>query len=491
VKSAQSHLKALDDGRRWRHDGRWVDNIARDPAFSRFAATAAAYYDVIADPSRRAELTFESPTSGQPVARHWHLPCDLAELRAGRAHMEAMAALTYGMVGRSPDHVASTLVGMMMGVDVLAEHDARGAAAFADYFRHARDNDLYLAYVIVNPQADRSRSAAGQPTPGLVAQIVDESAAGIVVRGAKMLATSAVGANELIVSGIQPLAPGDEACAFTAAVPMNAPGLHFLSRRSYEAAARSAFDNPLSWRFDENDAVVVFEDVAIPWERVFLNRNLAAAQAQWHDTRAHVYQNWQSLVRLTVKLRFLLGMARRIAEVSGTLAMPAVRDTLGELASKAALMDAAVAGMEAAGESYRGYFVPHRGMLCAGQAAAQRLYPEVIHTLRELSGGGLIMLPSSEADLLDPASRDLVLGAQASPAATPLERVRFFKLAWDAIGSEFGSRHLQYEMFYSGAPFVLNGHNFRFYDWSRATSLLDECLAGIAMPQSGAGPNAV
>jgi 4-hydroxyphenylacetate 3-monooxygenase len=184
-------------------------------------------------------------------------------------------------------------------------------------------------------------------------------------------------------------------------------------------------------------------------------------------------------------------MARRIAEVSGTLAMPAVRDTLGELASKAALMDAAVAGMEAAGESYRGYFVPHRGMLCAGQAAAQRLYPEVIHTLRELSGGGLIMLPSSEADLLDPASRDLVLGAQASPAATPLERVRFFKLAWDAIGSEFGSRHLQYEMFYSGAPFVLNGHNFRFYDWSRATSLLDECLAGIAMPQSGAGPNAV
>ena len=252
-----------------------------------------------------------------------------------------------------------------------------------------------------------------------------------------MLATSAVAANEILISGIQPL-----------------------------------FDNPLAFRFDENDAVARFDNVCIPRERRFLARDIAAASAQWHDTRAHVYQNYQSLVRLTVKLRFLLGLARRIAEINGTIGMPQVRDTLGAMASKAMLMNAALAGMEAAGEQYRGYYVPHRGMLCAGQAAAQRLYPEIVHTLRELAGGGLIMLPSSIADLQQPQSRALVQRTQHSPAASSLERVKLFKLAWDAIGSEFGSRRLQYEMFYSGAPFVINAHNFRFYDWASASGMV-------------------
>jgi 4-hydroxyphenylacetate 3-monooxygenase len=246
--------------------------------------------------------------------------------------------------------------------------------------------------------------------------------------------------------------------------------------------ATSEFDNPLSFRFDENDAVAHFDNVRIPHDRVFLKRNLAAAAAQWHDTRAHVYQNYQSLVRLTVKLRFLLGMAHRIAEVNGTLGLPQMRDTLGALAAKVSLMDAALAGMEAAGEPYQGCFVPNRSMLCAGQAAAQRLYPEMMHTLRELAGGGLIMLPSSAQDLMHLASRSLVERTQHSPAASPLERVKFFKLVWDAVGSEFGSRHLQYEMFYSGAPFVINAHNYRFYDWQGAVGMVSDFMGSYGTP---------
>ena len=486
MKTGTQHLAALNDGRRWICDGKVVADVTTDPAFRNFTRTAAGFFDAMGAPPNRERMTFASPTSGAPVGRHWQLPTSREELLAIRAHMEAMAGLTCGMVGRSPDHIAATLAGMMMGIDVFERFDRRGAGAFADYYRHARDNDLYLSYVIVNPQADRSRPAAGQPDTGLVAHIVDEDAGGIVIQGAKMLATSAVAANEILISGIQPLAPGDEAYAFTAALPMATPGLSFMSRRSYEGAAASEFDNPLAFRFDENDAVVHFDNVRIPRERVFLSRDIAAAQAQWHETRAHVYQNYQSLVRLTVKLRFLLGIARRTAEINGTLAMPQVRDTLGALASKAALMDAALAGMEAAGEQYKGYYVPNRMMLCAGQAAAQRLYPEVIHTLRELAGGGLIMLPSSVSDLIDPTTRALVERTQKSPAADSLERVKFFKLAWDAIGSEFGSRHLQYEMFYSGAPFVINGHNFRFYDWESATGMVRDFMQTYASPEEAA-----
>jgi len=472
MKTGSRHLAALNDGRHWILDGTAVDNVTTHAAFRNFTATAAGFFDAMGAPENREHMSFESPTSGVRVGRHWQLPTTREELLGIRAHMEAMAQLTCGMVGRSPDHVAAALAGMVMGIDVFERYDTRGAGALLDYFRHARDNDFYLTYVIVNPQADRSRSAAGQADADLVARIVDEDAQGITIRGAKMLATSAVAANEILISGIQPLSPGDEAYAFTAAVPVSTPGLTFMSRRSYEQAATSEFDNPLAFRFDENDAVAHFDNVRIPRERVFLLRDIAAASAQWHDTRAHVYQNYQSLVRLTVKLRFMLGIARRIAEINGIISMPQVRDTLGVLASKAMLMDAALAGMEAAGEHYRGYYVPNRGMLCAGQAAAQRLYPEIMHTLRELAGGGLIMLPSSSADLMAPTSRALVQRTQHSPAASSLERVKFFKLAWDAIGSEFGSRHLQYEMFYSGAPFVINAHNFRFYDWAGAGGMV-------------------
>lgn len=288
MKTGSRHLAALNDGRHWILDGQVVDDVTTHPAFRNFTATAAGIFDAMGAPENRERMSFESPTSGTRVGRHWQLPSTREELLGIRAHMEAMAQLTCGMVGRSPDHVAAALAGMVMGIDVFERYDARGAGALLDYFRHARDNDFYLTYVIVNPQADRSKSAAGQADADLVARIVEEDAQGITIRGAKMLATSAVAANEILISGIQPLSAGDEAYASTAAVPVATPGLTFMSRRSYEQAATSEFDNPLAFRFDENDAVARFDNVRIPRERVFLMRDIAAASAQWHDTRAHV-----------------------------------------------------------------------------------------------------------------------------------------------------------------------------------------------------------
>jgi 4-hydroxyphenylacetate 3-monooxygenase len=313
--------------------------------------------------------------------------------------------------------------------------------------------------------------------------VIDEDHDGITIKGGKMLATSAMAANELMISNIQPLREGDEPYAFTAVVPMNAKGLKLLSRRSYEQHAISQFDFPLAWRFDENDAVVYFDEVKIPWERIFLLRNIAGANAQWHATRAHVYQNYQGIVRLAVKLKFLLGIARKIAETNGIIGFPQVRETLGELASKATMIDAMVAGMEAAGETYNGYFVPNRPMLCAAQAIAQKTYPQIVDTLRDLSGGGLIMVPSSFEDFHNPEINSIIQETQKSPVATSLERVKLFKLAWDAVGSEFGSRHLQYEKFYSGSSIVLNGHNFNYFDWQGATAMVDGFMGSYDMPE--------
>lgn len=460
VKDGAAHLRSLRDGRTIFIDGRRVADVTTDPAFAGAVASAASLYDLQAEDAEG--MTFDLG-DGTRTGLAWMLPRNHGDLLRRRVAMERIAARSCGMMGRSPDHVASTFVGFMAGLHV---YDQRGGAALAAYFDHARRADHWLSYVIINPQADKSKQARDQPGGDLVARIVDEDAGGITIRGAKMLATAGVMANEIMISGIVALLPGDEPYAFTAVMPLATKGLKLASRRSYEAAASSVFDYPLSSRFDENDAIVFFDDVKIPWDRVFVHRDLRMMQAQWHETRAHVMQNYQCIVRLSVKLRFLLGLAHRIAETNGILGFPQTRETLGLLAAKASSIEAMVIAMESRGEDFFGTFVPDRRLLASAQVLAQTIYPEFIEAIRGLSGGGLVMLPSSSADFDGGEVESMIHASQRSPVVGSEDRVKLMKLAWDAIGSEFGSRHLQYEMFYSGPQFAIRGNSYRFHDWT-------------------------
>jgi 4-hydroxyphenylacetate 3-monooxygenase len=176
-------------------------------------------------------------------------------------------------------------------------------------------------------------------------------------------------------------------------------------------------------------------------------------------------------------LRFLVGIAHRTAEINGIVGFPQVREMLGQLSAEASMVDAFVVAMETKGQQRGRYFVPDRQMLYAAQTLTQQLYAKVINTLRELAGGGMIMLPSSVKDFGNPEIAGLIGKTQQSPAAGAVDRVKFYKMAWDAVGSEFASRHAQYEMFYAGATFVTKGHAFRTYDWKAATALLDRMLS--------------
>jgi len=484
VKDGRKHIESLRDGRRIFIDGACVDDHTQHPAFRHAIASAASLYDYQAQPRHLEKMTFVSPKSGDRVSRMWQLPTSLAELVERRQALEAWAELTCGMLGRSPDHVASCISGMYMGLDLFERHSAARASAVRDYYEYARDNDLYLTYVIISPQADRSKDAGEQSDEFLVAGVCDEDQQGITIRGAKMLGTGCPLANEVFVGAIQPLKPGEEKHSVTAMVPLNAKGLKILSRKSYEAQAMSTFDSPLSSSYDENDAVLYFDDVKVPWERVFVHNDVQMAQAQWHAIPTHVYQNYQCQIRLMVKLRFLLGLAKKIADTNGITNFPQVRETLGQLAAETAMVEGMVLGMEAGGWHYGKYFVPNKKLLYSAMVLTQQLYPKFVTTLRELSGGGMIMLPSSAEDFANPELAFYIGQTQRSPVTDSVGRVKLFRLAWDAVGSEFGSRHLQYEMFYAGANMVTRGHAFRTYDWDRAVGMVDGLMSSYALPQA-------
>ncbi|QIG49300.1 4-hydroxyphenylacetate 3-monooxygenase [Nordella sp. HKS 07] len=487
IKTGSQHVASLRDGRQVYVDGALAGDVTECPAFKRAIGTVGGLYDFQSRPENRDLMTFETPEAAGRISRIWQLPRSYQDLVDRRRALESWAELHGGFLGRAPDHVASCLSGMYMGIDVFHDHDAARATALADYFRYARDNDLYLTYVIINPQADRSKSAGEQHDPFLTAGVVDQDHSGLTIRGAKMLATGGVMANEVLVTCIQPLREGEERYAVSFAVPMNAKGLKILSRKSYEACAPSIFDNPLASRFDENDAGLYFDDVRVDWSRVFVNQNIAMCQRQFHATPAHVYQNYQSQIRLMVKMRFLVGIARRITETNGIIGYPQVQETLGALAAQNTMVDALVHAMEVKGRMHGGYFVPDGHTLYAAQVLTQELYGQVITALRSLAGGGLIMLPSSVRDFANAELSALIGKTQQSPACSSESRVKFFKLAWDAVGSEFASRHTQYEMFYAGATFVTKGHSFRTFDWDRCTGFVDRVLDGYSLADEISG----
>src|SRR5262245_5733717 len=482
-KTGAEHIRSLQDGRAVYLDGDLVDSVVEHRAFRNAVASAASLYDFQAAPENLELMTFAPDGANRRVNRAWQLPRSYAETVTRRRALTAWAELSYGFMGRSPDHLASALVGQRMGIDVFARHGAPRAKAFQDYFDFASRSDLFLTYVIINPQADRAKDA-GDQDDDLIARIVDEDSAGITIRGAKTMGTSSIMANEVFVANLQPLKPGEEDLAFCCALPMAARGLRVLSRKSYEGSAVSIFDNPLSSRFDENDAVIYFDDVKVPWERVFVHRDVDMCRAQFHDTPGHIYQNYQSQIRLVVTLNFPAGLAHRLTETIGTSKMPPAREQLGLLAAQADMFEAMMHGMEAAGEHYGEWWTPNLHQLYAAQVVTQDLYPRMVNTIRKLAGGSLIMLPSSFKDWINPVVEPIIRKTQRSAAFDPERKVKFLKAAWDAIGSEFGSRHTQYEMFYAGAQFVTAGHSFRTFGWKEAARLVDRLLDSFSLAES-------
>ena len=189
VKNGRTHIESLRDGRRIFIDGESVVDHTQHPAFRHAVATAASLYEYQAQPENLDTMTFVSPTSGDRVSRIWQLPTSLAELVERRRVLERWAELTCGMLGRSPDHVASCISGMYMGLDLFERHSPARASAVREYFSTRAISDLYLTYVIINPQADRSKDASQQSDEFLVAGVCDEDREGITIRGAKMLGT--------------------------------------------------------------------------------------------------------------------------------------------------------------------------------------------------------------------------------------------------------------------------------------------------------------
>jgi 4-hydroxyphenylacetate 3-monooxygenase len=472
MRTGKEYRDALDDGRTVYIDGTRVARVAEHPAFAGVVATMAAVYDAAAEPGS----PLVDPETGNLAI--YTIPRTREQHERRWTAVEHWSRLTHGFIGRGPDHVAGLLAGFASNPSVFDTDTHRLGATVSVFHQRAADRGLWITNAIVPPQRNPT-----DPTSRVrQVRLVEERADGIVVDGAQMLGTGAAVCDELLITSVRPLGPGDTALALSFVVPIAADGLTLICRRPY-ATAGDPFDYPLSARFDETDAMVVLDHVVVPWDRVFAAGSVDVVNRQFFGTAAHQIGNLQSIIRLTAKLRFLTGVASLVAKANGRDTDPSVRVQLADLAAVQTVSEALTfSSHQLATQDDAGVFRPAAKYLYTALGMQSEVYPKAVRILGELVGGGVIQVPASVADLAETgeaAALDVLMGSDRLPVA---ERVKLFKLAWELVGSEFAGRHVQYERFYSGAVAVVKAQAYRHYPFAAAEALATGFLASYGLP---------
>lgn len=436
------------------YKGEQVADVTTHPALKNGAHSLARLYDLQWE---KAEIClYDSPATGHKVNRSFMLPKTHDELRSISRAMKVWAEATFGMMGRSPDYLNRALAGYAAGADFLAEADPRFGENARRYYAYVRENDLCLTHTLITPQANRAVNTARQADPFLAARIKEETDAGLVIRGCRMLATLPI-SDEIMVfpSTLLKNQEEDAPYAFGFCIPNNTPGLRFICRESFDYG-RSRYDHPLGARFEEMDAVVVFDDVFVPWENVFLYKDVTRCNQAYARTGAVVNMSHQVVVKNIAKTEFLLGLAHLMVQTIGVEGFQHIQEKLAEIWVNLETMKAFLRAAEAdAALDEWGVMRPAWDPLDAARNLYPRLYPRMIEILQQIGASGFMATPT-EADVTGPLAEDIRKYYQAA-RADAFERIPIFRLAWDTALSAFGARQVLYERFFFGDPVRMAG----------------------------------
>jgi 4-hydroxyphenylacetate 3-monooxygenase len=444
------YLESLRDGREVYVYGERVKDVTTHPAFRNAARSIARLYDALHDAKTKSLLTAPTDTgSGGFTHKFFRAARSREDLVGQRDAIAQWARMSYGWMGRSPDYKASLMNTLGANFDFYGK--------FADnaksWYRRAQENVLFMNHAIVNPPVDRAKPV--DQVKDVYITIQKDTDAGIYISGAKVVATSSALThyNFLGQNAAVPLHDTDLAVMFIA--PMNAPGVKLFCRTSYEMTASvmgTPFDYPLSSRFDENDAIFVFDNVFIPWEDVLLHRDLEKLKVFFPQSGFLAGYQFQGCTRLAVKLDFLVGVIAKALRAAGSDEFRGNQAMLGEIIAWRHLFWALTDAMAMNPTAWvNGAVLPNLQSGSSYRVFAGDAYGRVKEIVEKIIASSLIYLPSSAKDFTNPAiDKYLERYVRGSHGIGYRERIKIMKLLWDAMGTEFGGRHELYERNYAG-----------------------------------------
>ncbi len=434
--------------------GERVKDVTTHPGLSGGARAIAALYDMQCDPKYRDEMTYASPSTADRVGLSFINPRTREELEARRVMMLNWARSTCGMMGRSPDFMNVTLAAWGAAADYFARGNGRPefAANVRRYYEYIRENDIVLTHSLINLQRSRNVTATYNLQEGTALQAVRETSRGLVVHGARILATLGPISDEIAVYSprLGQYAEAHSPFALAFAIPCATPGLRFLCRDSFDLG-RSHFDHPLGSRFEEMDCVVFFDNVEVPWERVFLYGDVNLLNGAAAGTHYSAHSSHQGAAKNLAKCEFVLGIALLMTEALGNKHLPHVEERIGELMLYATLTRALMRAAEADAKLDEwGVMCPDSVTIESTRNLFMTAYPRMIEIL-QLLGSSSFMITPSEADFKGPLAGHIEQYL-ATDTISARDRVSLFRLAWDVAGSSFGSRQVLYERFFASDP---------------------------------------
>ncbi|HBK04578.1 MAG TPA: 4-hydroxyphenylacetate 3-monooxygenase, oxygenase component [Acetobacteraceae bacterium] len=432
--------------------GERVTDVTTHPGLSGGAKAIASLYDLQSDPARRDAMTFADPDTGDTLGLSFIIPRTQDDLVRRREMMLAWARTTCGMMGRSPDFMNVTFACWAGSADYFGRAKPEFADNMRRYYRYIAKNDLVLTHALINLQRSRHVSGMFNLQEGTALQVVKETSAGIIVRGARVLATLGPLADEIAVYSPRLAQHLDHYSPFALnfAISTNTPGLRFLCRDSFDHE-KSHFDHPLGSRFEEMDSIVFFDDVLVPWERVFIHGDVGLLNNTASVTHSSAHTSHQGCAKNLAKCELVLGVALLMTETLGNAHLPHAEERIGELVMYTELMRACMRAAEADAQ------LDEWGVMCPASLPAETTrnlfmtaYPRMVEILQLLGSSSLMILPT-EADMNGPLGGhiDQYLATDNSSAR---DRVKLFHLAWDISCSSFGSRQVLYERFFASDP---------------------------------------
>ncbi len=465
IRTGRAFLESLHDDREVWIDGERVRDVTADRRFRGGAHMMAALYDMQHDPELTRVMTYESPSSGQPVGLSFIQPASVDHLVHRREMVKVWADATCGMFGRSPDYMNIMTAGFASAHRAFGTKDGQFGENVLNYYVHARENDVTMTHTLINPQVDRSRPVEKQDKD-LAARIVKETDAGIVIHGARMVSTLCAFSHDLMVMPSTYIANTKEAepYAFGFCVPVATPGMRFICRPTVSHTdAASPMDYPLSSRMDETDAMVVFDNVLVPWERVFIHRDADMCNGLYNRTGVMPQVMHQFGAKNLAKSEFMMALGFAIAKTTKIDEHLHVQNMLAELIQFTEFSRACLRAAEVdAAPNEQGVITPAAMPLWTVRMMYAKMFIRACEIIQILGAGGLVAVPSF-AETTSAVWPDVERYFQAANADSR-QRIKLFRLAFDAAVSSFAGRQQLYERYYSGDPVRLAGTLYQLYD---------------------------
>jgi 4-hydroxyphenylacetate 3-monooxygenase len=438
--------------------GEQVTDLTTHPAFRNPARMVARLYNALHDPATHDVLTCTTDTgAGSYTHKYFRAPTTSTDLVQGRDAIAAWARLNYGWMGRTPDYKAAFIATLGANADFYAPYQDNAR----HWYQRVQERVLFVNHALTNPPVDRHRPP--DEVADVYMHVERETAAGLIVSGAKVVATGSALTHYNFIAHVGLLPIATKAFALVCMVAMDTPGVKLLCRPSYTMMAEvmgSPFDYPLSSRLDENDAILVFDQVLVPWENVLIYGDVEKANTFLPLSGFMPRFTLQGCTRLAVKLDFIAGLLLKAVEMTGTQGYHGVQAAVGEVIAWRNLFWGLSDAMARTPIPWTaGTVLPNPEYGAAYRVFATVAYPRIKEIIEQTVASGLIYTNSHAVDFQTPALRPyLDKYLRGSDNVSAVERMKLMKLLWDAIGTEFGGRHELYERNYAGSNDMIRIH---------------------------------